>query len=58
MGYTIVRVVLPDGRKFEQAVIDSGWLARVRGLSDVPFSEGEISEIIPTHEKRDWQESP
>ncbi|HEX3651311.1 MAG TPA: hypothetical protein VHU18_00650 [Rhizomicrobium sp.] len=58
MGYTVASVRLSDGRKFDQVVIDSGILSRVRGLSDVPFSEREISEIKPTHEKWDWSENP
>jgi hypothetical protein len=58
MGYTVVRVLLRDGRRFEQAVIDSGWLAGIRGLPDIPFSEDEVVEIIATHQKWDWKETP
>jgi len=38
MGYTVVRVTLRDGRVFPQAVIDSGYLTRVRGSLSVPFA--------------------
>ena len=58
MGYCVVRVTLRDGQQFEQAVIDSGWLRRVRGLPDVPFTEGDIAEILPNHEKWNWDETP
>lgn len=58
MGYTVVRVTLMDGRKFEQVVIDSGYLSRVRGLPDVPFSEEDIAKIESTHEKWNWDETP
>jgi hypothetical protein len=58
MGYCVVRVSLRDGRQFEQAGIDSGWLTRVRGLSDVPFSEEDIAEITANHQKWNWKELP
>jgi len=58
MGYTVVSIRLRDGREFRQVVIDSGYLARVRGLSDVPFAEADIAEMRPTHEKWNWKETP
>ena len=51
MGYTVASVALKDGRKFDQVVIDSGRLARVRGLADIPFRELDIAAIKATHEK-------
>jgi hypothetical protein len=58
MGYTVVSVTLTDGRRFSQALLESGCLSRVRGLPDVPFSEKDIAEIKPTHEKWNWREEP
>jgi hypothetical protein len=58
MGYTIVSVTLRDGRRFDQAVVDSGYLSRVRGLSDVPFTENDVAEMKATHDKWDWAEKP
>ena len=58
MGYTVVRVTLRDGRKFEQVLIDSGYLSRVRGVADVPFSETDIAKIESTHQKWGWNETP
>ena len=58
MGYTVVRVALRDGRAFNQAVVDSGVLNRVRGLTDIPFTEDDITEIVATHQKWDWNEIP
>ena len=58
MGYTIVSVMLRDGRRFDQVVVDSGYLCRVRGLSDVPFTENDVAEIKATHDKWDWAEKP
>jgi hypothetical protein len=49
MGYTVVSVTLNDGRTFEQALIDSGYLCRVRGLATVPFAENDITDIKATH---------
>ena len=28
-----------------------GYLTRIKGLKDIPFSEGEIAEILVTHDK-------
>lgn len=58
MGYSVVCVTLRDGRRFEQAVIDSGWLSRVRGLPDVPFAEEDIIDLAANHQRWDWQETP
>jgi hypothetical protein len=58
MGYTVVTITLNDGRQFDQAMIVSGLLSRIRGLPDVPFSEDDIAEIVATHDKWDWREEP
>jgi hypothetical protein len=57
-GYTIVSIALTDGRRFNQVLIDSGYLSRVRGLFDVPFSENDITEIKQTDAKWSWGENP
>jgi hypothetical protein len=56
MGYQVVSVTLNDGRKFEQVVIDSGFITRVRGYTDIPFAASDITEITVTHDKWDWKE--
>lgn len=58
MGYTVVAVTLNDGRIYKQALIDSGYLSRVRGLPIVPFEEEDITDIKATHAKWDWNETP
>jgi hypothetical protein len=58
MGYTVVSIRLHDGREFKQAVIDSGRLTRIRGSLDIPFTEADIADIRPTHEKWDWKSDP
>jgi hypothetical protein len=58
MGYTVISVTLTDGRRFNQAIVDSGHLIRVRGLPDIPFSENDIAEIKATHDKWDLAEKP
>jgi hypothetical protein len=58
MGYTVVRVTLCDGRIFRQVILDSGAVTRVRGLSGIPFSESDITDVEATHEKWDWKEVP
>ena len=54
MGYQIVSITTKDGKKYPQAVIDSGFVTRVRGYEAIPFAADEISEIRVTHEKWDW----
>ena len=51
MGYHIATVRLKDGRSFKQVVIDSGFITQIRGLTDIPFTEEEIAEIVVTHDK-------
>jgi hypothetical protein len=57
MGYQVVSVILNDGRKFDQVVVDSGYLTRVRGYKEIPFAESEIAEIKVTHDKWNWKEN-
>lgn len=58
MGYTVVSLVLRDGRRFDQAIIDSGLLSRVHHLPNIAFTEDDIADIVPSHEKWDWNEMP
>jgi len=51
MGYQVGSVVLKDGRKFNQVAIVEGIVAEIRGLKDIPFNEDDISQIILTHDK-------
>ena len=54
MGYQIVSVVLRDGTRYDQVVVDSGYITQIRGLTRIPFSEEDIQEIIVTHDKWDF----
>jgi len=58
MGYQVASVSLTDGRKFDQVVIDSGCVTRIRGYEEIPFAESEIAEIKLTHDKWNWKEEP
>jgi len=55
MGYHIATIVLKNGKKYNQAVIDSGFITRIRGMSDIPFVEDDIESIIVTHDKWDFR---
>jgi len=56
MGYFVVDAILKDGRKFKQVVVDSGYVALVRGYGpEIPFTESEIDHFVVTHEKWDWR---
>jgi hypothetical protein len=58
MGYVVASVTLKDGRRFDQVVIDSGWLAGVRGLPDIPFRESDVAAIQATHDRWNWRDEP
>ena len=48
MGYQIAMVVLRDGRRFNDVLIQEGLITRIKGLAMIPFSESEITDIIVT----------
>ena len=58
MGYTVVDIHLIDGRVFKQVVVDTGCVYRIRGRTDIPFTEDDIAYIRQTNEKWDWKETP
>ena len=48
MGYQIGTVVLRDGRRFNDVLIQEGLITRIKGLTVIPFTESEIIDIIVT----------
>ena len=48
MGYQIATVVLSDGRRFDDVLIQEGLITRIKGLTEIPFTESEIVDIIVT----------
>jgi hypothetical protein len=58
MGSQVVSVILTDGRKFDQVVVDSGYIMRARGYTKLPFAESEIVDIEVTRDKWNWEEEP
>jgi hypothetical protein len=55
MDYYVVSVILRDGRKFDQVIIVSNYITKVRGHKDIPFQESDIMDIKVTHDKWDWR---
>ena len=55
MGYHVVSIVLRDGRRFDQGIVTGGQLTQIRGLDQIPFSEGDIDHFIVTHATWDWK---
>lgn len=51
MGYQIASVILKDGSRYDQVVIESGLITRIRGLEKIPFKEDDIAQIVVTHDK-------
>jgi hypothetical protein len=52
MGYQVASIILNDGSRYDQALIEAGYVTRIRGLQDIPFSEEQIADIIVTH--KEW----
>jgi hypothetical protein len=51
MGYQVVSIVLKNGTRYDQVAIESGFITKIRGRSDIPFEDKDIAEIIVTHDK-------
>ena len=57
MGYQVVKIILKDGREFNQvAVIQSSVIGQIRGMKEIPFKGEDIDKIILTHEKWKFSE--
>ncbi|HEU5363885.1 MAG TPA: hypothetical protein VFU62_00045 [Hanamia sp.] len=54
MDYQIASILLKDGKKFDQAVIIDGCIAKIRYIDVIPFKEEDIKDIVVTHDKWDW----
>ena len=56
MGYQTGRVVLRDGRRFEDVLFVQGsWITEVRGHDSIPFDPADIEGIEITHSKWKWK---
>jgi len=55
MGYQVVSMVLKDGTRFDQVVIIGGLVSEIRGRDDIPFAASDITEIVVTHDKWNFQ---
>ena len=55
MGYWVTDIVLKDGKVVKQAVVDSGYITKIKGMLIIPFEEGDIDHFVVTHEKWDWR---
>jgi hypothetical protein len=51
MGYQIASIILKDGTRYDQVLIEAGYVTRIRGLKTILFSEDQIAEIVVTHDK-------
>ena len=54
MGYQIATIILKTGMQYKQAVIEEGFITKIRYFNDIPFEEADIADIIITHDKWDW----
>ena len=53
-GYQVASIILMNGSRYDQAVIEGGYVTRIRGFTEIPFSEDQISNIVVTHDKWDF----
>jgi len=51
MGYQVVTIRLKDGRKFAGVTVVGGVINRVAGAEAIPFAEGDIEDIVVTHDR-------
>ena len=51
MGYQIVSVIKKNGVRYDRVIVDSGYITRIKDISNIPFDEQDIAEIIVTHDK-------
>ena len=56
MGYVIASVTLKDGTRYDQVVIDSGLITKIRGFENLDFTYDDIDSIEATHEKWNFRE--
>ena len=54
MGYQVASICLKDGRRYDEVLIESGVITRVRGLHEIPFTDQDIADIVVTHDKWDF----
>lgn len=57
MGYQVASVILNDGSRYDQVLIEAGYITQIRAQRDIPFSEDQIAEIIVTHDKWNFDET-
>jgi len=55
MGYQVVSITTTDGNVYPRVIVDGGFVTRVRGYDDIPFSADHIHGIQVNHEK--WEDA-
>ena len=58
MGYQVVLIVLRNGQRHDQVLVESGVVTRIRGLREISFKEEEIAEIVVTHDAWRFSHEP
>ncbi len=56
MGYWTGNIKLTDGRTFNDVIIDSDYIIKIRGRSDIPFEPDQIERILITGKRWNWDE--
>ena len=50
-GYQVASIILNDGSRYDQVLIEGGYITRIRGFTEVPFNDDQIRSILVTHDK-------
>lgn len=56
MGFWTANITLLDGRRFEDVIIDGGYISKIRGRSDIPFEADDVADIEVTGRRWAWTE--
>jgi hypothetical protein len=54
MGYQIASIILKDGSRYDQAIIESGFITRIKDLNQISFREEDIAQIVVTRDEWDF----
>jgi hypothetical protein len=56
IGYWTGNVEIADGRTFTDVIINSGYITKIRGRTDIPFEGADVVKIEITGRRWNWEE--
>jgi hypothetical protein len=46
MGYTVLSVILKDGRRFDRVCVNGGIVTKIGDSTSIPFAESDIDQFV------------